>query len=200
MAFNCLLPCLSRSRRTQGRKIIWSLKHCSRSHEALGLFLALLAGWWPQVEHAASVFPPLLPAEGRHSSLLVGLSAPRPPIVLRDSTCGQWFLSVSFLWPSAAFSLKDGPRGCGGGEERRLQPALWHLGGRHHSHRAGGASAPHVWPAPHEVCAQGTLLSSLSTFGPSRHCCPQCSLLQGSFTKQLLAAWAVSVMKAPLWS
>lgn len=163
LALNCLLPSLSRSRRTQGRKIIWSLKHCTRSHKALGLFLALLASWWPQVEHAACVISPLLPGEGRHSSLLAGLSALQSPVVLRDSVFRQWFLFGSFLWPSDGFSLKDGPRGCGGGEERRLQPAVWHLGSRHHSHRAGGASAPHVRPAPHEV----SMLTLLVPFSPS---------------------------------
>lgn len=51
--------------------------------------------------------------------------------------------------------LQDGPRGGGGGEERGVQPAVRHLGRGHHCHRAGRAAAPHVRPAPHEVCSRG---------------------------------------------
>lgn len=115
LALNCLLPSLSRSRRTQGRKIIWSLKHCTRSHKALGLFLALLASWWPQVEHAACVISPLLPGEGRHSSLLAGLSALQSPVVpcLGSDSCLALFSDrvMASLWrmaPEVAAVEKNG--------------------------------------------------------------------------------------------
>lgn len=53
--------------------------------------------------------------------------------------------------PLHFFSLQDGSRSGSGREERRLQPAVRHLGRGHHLHRVGGAAAAHVRPAPHAV-------------------------------------------------
>ena len=47
--------------------------------------------------------------------------------------------------------LLDGPRGGRSGEEGRLQPAVWHMGSRHHCHRTGGDTTTYVWPASNEV-------------------------------------------------
>lgn len=68
-------------------------------------------------------------------------------------------LAAVLVLNSAADFAQDGSRSGGGGEERWLQPAVWHLGRRHHLHWARRAAAAHVWPAPHAVCL---------TFWPAR--------------------------------
>lgn len=61
--------------------------------------------------------------------------------------------------------VQDGSRSSSSGEEWWLQPAVWHLGCRHHFYRAGRAAASDVWPSPHEV----SLVTSSLFLQPS--CC-----------------------------
>lgn len=69
---------------------------------------------------------------------------------------GAVFIKLAALWKKRFFfislsrvvskcsSVQDGSRSGSGGEERRLQPALRHLGCGNHVYRAGRAAASHV--------------------------------------------------------
>lgn len=126
----------------------------------------------------------------------------RKESLLSGHLIGKWkragpFLS-DFCWLSLPFSTKtscsssalhgvtselspvqDGSRSSSSGEERWLQPAVWHLGCRHHFYRAGRAAASDVWPSPHEV----SLLTSSLFLQPS--CCLVAHLTLSVFLRAL---------------
>lgn len=70
--------------------------------------------------------------------------------------------SALVLTPNSAppYFSQDGSWSGSCGEKWRLQPAVRHLGRRHHLHRARRAAAAHVRPASHEVGSRLDLLTS----------------------------------------